>query len=277
MLRHAQQSCDTQVLVRIQIFICVYLRNLRLNPIGVHLRNLRLTLSASICGSPARLPADSLCFPRRFRKPGAEGERHRPDVNHFAVGQRVRRTELGVAHERAVRAVQILQRHAPPRGVNMDTRVTTRDARLVEPDHAAGVAPDQVVAFGEGKCVIIPDKPTPGGRRPSLGGRPRHLGNLAEERVANAMNRADKPRPLRRVSERPTDLPNQHVEICLANERIRPDARDELGFVDDAGTPLDEGAQQIEGFRRQVDLLLIAEDLAGVGVDDKVCKAQSHV
>ena len=52
---------------------------------------------------------------------------------------------------------------------------------------------------------------------------------------------------------------------------------DQLGFVDDAGTPLDERAQQIEGFRRQVDLLLIAEHLPGGRVDDKVCKAQSHV
>ena len=40
------------------------------------------------------LPADPLCLARGFRKPGAEGERHRPDVNHVAVGQRVLRTEL---------------------------------------------------------------------------------------------------------------------------------------------------------------------------------------
>jgi len=86
----------------------------------------------------------------------------------------------------------------------------------------------------------------------------------------------DEPRRLRVIVERPSYLTDEDVEICIDHEDIGPDLAKQVGLGDDVRPFGEQDAQHGEGFRRQMDVFTIAQQLPRVGIEVEGGEPHSH-
>src|SRR4029453_1885156 len=88
--------------------------------------------------------------------------------------------------------------------------------------------------------------------------------------------RADQARLLSAVAERSSELDDEVREICVGDERIRPDPIVDVGLRQGLGPTLEQSFQQDEGLRRDGQELPAPEYLPGVRVEEAIPEAQPH-
>ena len=90
------------------------------------------------------------------------------------------------------------------------------------------------------------------------------------------MDRADETRPLRLIPQGLADLPDQHVQAAVYDERFGPEPSVKVRLVEDPGPCLDQVPQQVEGLGRQVAFRLPAQQLARAWIDREGAEKDFH-
>jgi len=95
------------------------------------------------------------------------------------------------------------------------------------------------------------------------------------------VRRLDEQRRSRLVTAGAPDFGNQHIEVGLDDERVRPDLRKEIGLRHHVRPVCEQNSQQIERLRRQVHFLLrqagrASYELPRFGIEHEVAKAHLH-
>jgi hypothetical protein len=96
--------------------------------------------------------------------------------------------------------------------------------------------------------------------------------HVADELIANPRNRLDESSGGGLVSECVTDLPNPLCQGVLADVDARPDRVKELFLANDPASVLDEVQQEVERFRRKVQLLIRVKQTPLSAIEDEAAK-----
>jgi hypothetical protein len=81
-----------------------------------------------------------------------------------------------------------------------------------------------------------------------------------DEAIPAARHRLDEARSARVVTQRPADLQDAHLDHTVGDVGIRPAGSEELRLRDELASPLDQAAQDREGFRGERHLLAVAHE-----------------
>src|SRR6185436_7138206 len=136
------------------------------------------------------------------------------------------------------------------------------------------IATDRVVALRQLPRLAVP--PHPAEQRLGAGAQRRQVRRRAAERVSHTVDRANELRVLCAVAEGAPDLADQDVEIRVNHVRVRPDSGVQVALVHDLRRVLDQGTQEVERFRRQVDFTVAGQQLTGLRIDGELGESRSH-
>ncbi len=97
----------------------------------------------------------------------------------------------------------------------------------------------------------------------------------AREGITDAVGRPDD-RSLLVVAQRATQLLYQSDERRVRHERIRPEARVYLALRNNGRCVFDQQSQQVESFRRQMNLSAIAQQLTAIRMKSEGAETLAH-
>ena len=156
--------------------------------------------------------------------------------------------------------------------------VVARHGRRVEHDHVVAGAAEHVVAFAQRDLAIVVNEPPARNRCRHRRDR-RRVGDdrdLADEGVAVAIGGADIARLLGVVGERAAQIADHGGEAVLADERPRPDRRQDLVLAEGLGPGFGQQPQQLERLGLQPHLGPAAEQAPLIEVEHEGTERQSH-
>ena len=103
------------------------------------------------------------------------------------------------------------------------------------------------------------------------------LHDLTDKAVPEPIDRPQKNRPGRGVAKGASNLGHQTRQVRLLDERRRPQSLLQLGFRHGARPVVEEDRQQLERFRRKMDLIAVSEELPRAVVEHEAAETVRHV
>lgn len=135
----------------------------------------------------------------------------------------------------------------------MNAGVPAGNIRIIDPDSARGIAPDDVLALLQNVPAFSGDKPA---TRQSVALCCLLIDVVcgSAKRVSHAMNGADPVRVLSVVGKGSSYFADKDIQIRLQHVTIGPDPLEQFVLDDHAGTPGKQETKQVKRFRRKVKL-----------------------
>src|SRR5262245_39047323 len=116
-----------------------------------------------------------------------------------------------------------------------------RHAGGIDPHRAARVAADDVLTLLEPERPVGADQPARNGRNGWR--RSASIAGVSAEGVSDAVHRSQVARVTGIVGQGPPDFADQHIESGVYDERIGPDAGEQLFLLDDPWPKFDQIAE----------------------------------
>lgn len=210
---------------------------------------------------------------RPHRRRYAERHHHRAKTNLIAINQAARRDDGFITDVRAVLAAKILDRRVL--ASDDKTGVMPGHARRINPHRRIRRPAKNVFAGVDRYLPRRPYQPIPDRCHCALNWN-RTILDLANEPVPKPVDGSDKARGLCGVVQCPPDFFDQARQICIEDERRRPEFLLEIGPGHRAGPVLDEQLQKLECLRGEMNFFAVPQETSGVGVEGKTIEAKGH-